>query len=40
MANEEQSISELSSNATLADVIEKINQIIIDINHMWHPEDE
>lgn len=31
-------ISPLPSDATLADVIAKVNEIVEAINFMWHPE--
>ena len=40
MAHEEEQISELGPKSTLSDVIAKINEIIEQINHMWHPESE
>lgn len=32
-------ILELNTSASLADVIEKTNEIIYAINFMWHPEE-
>jgi len=40
MAHAEDPIDELPETATLRDVIAKLNEVIEQINHMWHPPEE
>jgi hypothetical protein len=39
MAHLDEHIDPLDSKATLTEVIAKLNEVIEQINHMWHPED-
>lgn len=39
MAHESEPLEELANAATLPDCIAKINELIRQINHMWHPDD-
>ena len=38
MAHEFEPIEELATDATLPDCIAKINELIRQMNHMWHPD--
>lgn len=38
MAHDTDHIEQLESTATLKKVIEKVNEVIGQINHMWHPD--
>jgi hypothetical protein len=40
MEYEFEPIEELTTDATLPDCIAKINELIRQMNHMWHPEHE
>lgn len=39
MAHETDRIDEVPSTADLAAVIAKLNELIRQVNHYWHPED-
>lgn len=39
MAHDQNKIEPLPAVATLAEVIDKVNEMIAQINHMWHPID-
>lgn len=38
MAHEEEALEALDSKATQAQIIEKVNEIIERLNHMWYPD--